>query len=116
MRPFPPAAFLCTRSSRKGGRDMAVLIESSYGKTIGLPGYSSHRFNLSIKTEVTDLSQIGEEATRIYQLLQEAVDQQMVHAGWVPQGTNDHTVQNGNGGHTQGEHDRSTEAWNCSEK
>lgn len=31
---------------------MAVIIESSYGKTIGLPGYSSHKFTLSIKTEV----------------------------------------------------------------
>jgi hypothetical protein len=67
---------------------MAVIIESSYGKTIGLPGYSSHKFCLSVKTEVADLSQVGAEAERVYQIMQTAVDAQMAQPGWMPNGGN----------------------------
>lgn len=63
---------------------MAVFVESSYGKTIGLPQYSSHRFSLSIKTEVTDLDRIPGEAERIYLLLQQAVDEQIGRPGFIP--------------------------------
>jgi hypothetical protein len=65
---------------------MAVIIESSYGKTIGLPGYSSHKFSLSLQSEVGDLSQVAAEAERVYGILQSAVDTQMAQPGWVPNG------------------------------
>ena len=65
---------------------MAVIIESAYGKTIGLPGYGSHKFCLSLKTEVADLSQVAAEAERVYRILQSAVDTQMAQPGWVPNG------------------------------
>ena len=65
---------------------MAVIIESSYGKTIGLPGYSSHKFCLSVKTEVADLSQVAVEAERVYRIMQTAVDAQMANPGWTPNG------------------------------
>jgi hypothetical protein len=65
---------------------MAVIIESSYGKTIGLPGYSSHKFSLSLQTEVGDLSLVAAEAERVYGILQSVVDTQMAQPGWVPNG------------------------------
>ncbi len=71
---------------------MAVIIESAYGKTIGLPGYSSHKFCLSLKTEVADLSQVAAEAERVYRILQSAVDTQMVQPGWVPNGHGDNHI------------------------
>jgi len=37
---------------------MAATIECNYAKKIGLPGYSSHQYSVSIRTEVTDLAQI----------------------------------------------------------
>lgn len=96
---------------------MAVLIESSYGKTVGLPGYSSHKFTLSIKTEVSDLSRIGAEAQRVYDLLQQAVDEQIIRPGFVPGSAGN----NGNGTYpANGKHASSNgsggDPWNCSDK
>ena len=101
---------------------MAVIIESSYGKTIGLPGYSSHKFNLSIKTEVSDLAQIAPEAERVYTLLQQAVDDQMAHPKFLPgaNGTNGAPHphgSNGNGTNGNGTNGNgSGDYWNCSDK
>jgi len=89
---------------------MAVIIESSYGKTIGLPGYSSHKFCLSLKTEVADLSQVAKEAERVYAILQTAVDTEMSKPGWVPNGDSkptqaaapSHALANGGGGTSTG--------------
>tara|TARA_Y100000588_G_scaffold331046_1_gene368360 strand:+ start:334 stop:489 length:156 start_codon:yes stop_codon:yes gene_type:complete len=33
---------------------MAILLEFNYGKKLGLPGYSSHNFGVSMKAEVND--------------------------------------------------------------
>ena len=35
---------------------MALTIEANYSKKVGLPGYSSHQFSLSLKAEITDLA------------------------------------------------------------
>ena len=48
---------------------MAILLEIHYDKRLGLPGYSSHDFGVSLKTEVTDLDQIRQESERAYQIL-----------------------------------------------
>jgi hypothetical protein len=108
---------------------MSVIIESSYGKTIGLPGYSSHKFCLSVKTEVSDLSKVEAEAARVYQILQTAVDTQLVKPGLVPNGhASNGEKTNGNepttasaptntgttGGH--GASEPTVVPWNCSEK
>ena len=34
---------------------MAILLEFNYGKKLGLPGYSSHNFGVSMKAEVNNL-------------------------------------------------------------
>ena len=63
---------------------MAVKLIGNYAKRLGLPGYSSHQFSVSVETELTDLGQVQEEATRLYGLLQDAVDREIEHVGFVP--------------------------------
>ncbi len=101
---------------------MAIVIESSYGKTIGLPGYSSHKFLVSVKSEVTDLGDVPAEARRIYQILQESVDSQITNPGYVPTAGGESTkaaaaATNGNGdGHGNGNGNGTHAAWKCSDK
>jgi len=62
---------------------MAILLQFDYGKKLGLPGYSSHNFGVSMKAEVSDPEEIPQEAERAYGILQEAVDKQMENPGFV---------------------------------
>ncbi len=63
---------------------MAVILELNYGKKIGLPSYSSHNFSVSLKTEIPTSEDIPEAVERVYRILQESVDQQIVNPGYVP--------------------------------
>lgn len=63
---------------------MAIVLEANYAKKLGLPGYSSHQYSVSIRTELTDLSQVEEESARLYRLLQEAVDDSIQQPGYLP--------------------------------
>ena len=36
---------------------MAITLEANYAKKRGLPNYSSHQYCVTIRTELTDLSQ-----------------------------------------------------------
>jgi len=63
---------------------MAVKLIANYAKRLGLPGYSSHQFSVSVETELTDLGQVQGEAARLYGLLQDAVDREIQHVGFVP--------------------------------
>jgi hypothetical protein len=63
---------------------MAIHLELTYGKKIGLPEYSSHNFNVSLKAEVASTDDIPAEVERIYQTLQESVDSQITNPGYVP--------------------------------
>ena len=100
-----------------------IVLEANYAKKLGLPGYSSHQYSISIRTELTDLSQVESESTRIYQLLQSAVDKDIQHVGFIPDPTygignghpvNGHSNGNGNG---NGHHapKPSLDRWNCTE-
>jgi hypothetical protein len=93
-----------------------IVLEANYSKKIGLPGYSSHQFSLSLKTELTDVSQVSQESARLYQLLQDGVDSSIQQIGYLPgENGNGHAQPraNGNGnGHGQTPND----AWKCSEK
>ena len=106
---------------------MALTIEANYSKKVGLPGYSSHQFSLSLKAEITDLNQVPAEAARLYRLLQDGVDTSIKEVGWLPEPK----PANGNGhsnGHTNGNHPRTGngngaqppngpgEQWNCTPK
>ena len=65
---------------------MAVNIELTYGKKLGLPEYSSHNFSVSLKAEVARLEDVPGEVERVYQILQASVYGQIVNAGFVPGG------------------------------
>ena len=108
---------------------MALVIEANYSKKVGLPGYSSHQFSLTLKAEITDINQVPAESARLYRLLQDGVDTSIQQVGWLPEAKptngngngNGHTNGNppshprngnGNGQPTNGNH----EQWNCTPK
>ncbi|MEA3208569.1 MAG: hypothetical protein QOE70_1626 [Chthoniobacter sp.] len=109
---------------------MAIVLEVNYAKKLGLPNYSSHQYSVTIRTELTDLTQIEEASTRLYGLLQDAVDREIQHVGFLPDASTygmNPSAANGNGadqpprgngsdsdpnaGHTS-----NGNGWNCSEK
>ena len=94
-----------------------ITLECNYSKKLGLPGYSSHQFAITLRTEISDLTQVQPESARLYKLLQEGVDSSIKEVGFLPT--------NGNGrGNGQGQGNGSNAnsqagdngAWNCSEK
>ncbi len=64
---------------------MAIKLSANYAKKLGLPHYSSHSFSASIETELTDITQVEAEIARLYGLLQQSVDQEIQHPGFVPE-------------------------------
>ena len=88
---------------------MAILLEFNYGKKLGLPGYSSHNFGVSMKSEVNDPEAIPEEAERVYSILQESVDSQIANPGFVPSGNGKAIQVQPNGNNTKANPDD----WNC---
>ncbi len=63
---------------------MAIKLIANYCKKMGLPNYSSHQFSVSVETELSAAADIAAESTRLYQLLQSNVDEQMLSTGFVP--------------------------------
>ena len=112
---------------------MAIKLIGNYAKRLGLPGYSSHQFSVSVETELVDTGDIQGEATRIYHLLQDAVDREIQETGFVPgdeYGLNDngthqpqadgnhngqHRLNGGNGHNGSGTNGHS-DRWSCSDK
>ena len=82
---------------------MAVKLITNYAKRLGLPGYSSHQFSVSVETELPNLANVRQESARLYESLQEVVDQQIQKTGFVPP---DGYGMNG----------EKTGTWNCSKK
>ena len=82
-------------------------LECNYSKKLGLPGYSSHQFSITLRTELGDLGQVQAESARLYRLLQEGVDTSIRQIGYLPSvngngngngsGSNVSTGGNGNG-------------------
>ncbi|WP_455564404.1 hypothetical protein [Akkermansia massiliensis] len=63
---------------------MAIKLIANYSKRLGLPGYSSHQFEVSIETEISHTSELAAETERLYSSLQSAVDAQIQQVGFVP--------------------------------
>jgi len=96
---------------RKENHTMIVL-EANYSKKLGLPGYSSHQYSLTVRKEVSDISQVENESRQLFATLQSNVDRDIQNTGFLP-GTN------GNGGNGNGNgngHHPSEERWSCSDK
>ena len=116
---------------------MALILSTDYSKKLGLPGFSSHQFSVSIQTELTDLDRVPGEVARLYQLLQQAVDREIQQTGFVPAegygepqrslpgngyGNSDHSNGNGNSNgyaprrNTAPANGNGNGAWQCSDK
>jgi len=86
-----------------------ITLEANYSKKIGLPGYSSHQFSVTLKSELADITQAQAESARLYAVLQSSVDHNIQQVGFLPNGNG-----NGNGhGHIP---PVETDAWKCSDK
>ena len=66
---------------------MAIKLIANYSERLGLPGYSSHQFSVSVETELVTTDDIPGESERLYQLLQTNVDEQILVTGFVPPST-----------------------------
>lgn len=109
---------------------MAIKLIANYSKRLGLPGFSSHQFSVSVETELVTTDDIPGESERLYQLLQQNVDEQILNTGFVPPadyGMEDSLYVNGRLGDANERHSApgSSEsatswqrgpAWKCSDK
>lgn len=75
--PYPPI-------NNERTTTMAIKLIANYSKRLGLPGYSSHQFEVSIETEITHTSELAAETKRLYGSLQAVVDAQIQQVGFVP--------------------------------
>jgi hypothetical protein len=92
---------------------MAIVLEANYSKKLGLPGYSSHQYSVTLRTEVADLSQVEAESTRLHAMLQASVDREIQKTGFLPPNSGSAA---GSGSSRQGNINGRAEAWACSEK
>jgi hypothetical protein len=106
---------------------MAIVMEANYSKKVGLPGYSSHQYMITLRTELADLTQVEAESTRLHALLQSSVDREIQKVGFLPERANGNRNGhgNGNGGSNvrqpgpqngNGNGNGNREVWNCSPK
>ncbi len=86
---------------------MAITLEANYSKKLGLPGYSSHQYSVTVRSELSDLSQVEAESKRLYGLLQSSVDREIQQTGYLP-GAQPQPGTNGTAG--------PSEVWQCSDK
>ncbi len=63
---------------------MAVKLVANYSKRLGLPGYSSHQFSVTLECELHNTDNVSIEAARLYKTLQMAVDKEIQATGFVP--------------------------------
>ena len=82
---------------------MAVIFEAAYSKKLGLPNYSSHSYVVSVRVELQIIGQVPEESSKLYKMLQEAVDKEIEAVGFLPDATK---YGMHNGGQTNGEPQR----------
>src|SRR5882757_8058879 len=109
---------------------MAVILSMTYQKKLGLPNFSSHSCSVSLTVEIPDVSVAAQESTRLYELLQTAVDAEIQQVGFMPDassygmrkdfGSNGQENGNGNGngnGHQQSQQISSPngDAWSCTD-
>lgn len=104
---------------------MAIVIKGEYSKRLGLPGYSSHQYSISVETELSDPNDIPREASKMYSMLQNSVDHEIQQTGFVPGESyglpeNNSVHQNGNGsGHSPKRANLNGNGkvrWSCSDK
>jgi len=103
---------------------MAVILQMTYMKKLGLPNFSSHSCSVSLTTEIPDVSVAAQESTKLYALLQAAVDAEIQQVGFMPDATvygmhqgNGNGRSNGHQPHDNGSNgtSRNGDSWRCTE-
>jgi hypothetical protein len=61
-----------------------IKLIANYSKRLGLPGYSSHQFSISVEAELNNTDDVQAEASRLYTTLQQSVDNEIQNTGFVP--------------------------------
>ncbi len=97
---------------------MAITLEANYSKKLGLPGYSSHQYSVTIQTELGDIKQVETESAKLYALLQGCVDRDIQATGFLPGNAHSGIGQTPNGTtrRTTGNSNGQSEAWSCTDK
>ena len=103
---------------------MAIKLIANYSKRLGLPGYSSHQFSVSVETELVTTDDVAAQSEHLYQLLQSNVDEQILTTGFVPPATYGMDPPAETNGHAQPGESPPTNitnwqrgpAWKCSDK
>jgi hypothetical protein len=96
---------------------MAVILNLTYSKKLGLPNFSSHQCSVSIQSEIVDLGQVTGEVKRLYALTQDAVDREIQEVGYLPDATTYGMLPAGNGSNdVQVGRNSADAAWACSSK
>jgi len=96
-----------------------IKLIANYSKRLGLPGYSSHQFSVSIETEIINVEDVAAESTHLYETLQRSVDEQIQQTGFVPDsnyGSNGNGHQPVNRIKSNGIKTNGIGSWNCSDK
>jgi hypothetical protein len=100
---------------------MAIKLIANYSKRLGLPGYSSHQFSVSVETELMTTDDVAGESARLYQRLQASVDEQILNTGFVPPadyGMDDAAAPDkiNSSSHGKNGHTSLADHWHCSDK
>ena len=100
---------------------MAIKLVANYSKRLGLPGYSSHQFSVSVETELRDLAEADTEMSNLYHQLQRNVDAQIQETGFVPSEAygsqaQRQAPQQNNQPQYQEQHQVDHDGWSCSDK
>ena len=99
---------------------MALKLIANYSKRLGLPGFSSHQFSVSVETEIINVEDVASESTHLYETLQRSVDEQIQQTGFVPDadyGSNGNGHQPVNRIKTNGiKTNGNGDGWHCSDK
>src|ERR1700730_1960453 len=97
-----------------------IQIQATYAKKLGLPNYSSHSYMVSVSAEVKSLRNLETESKRLYDLLQNSVDEQMKGAGFLPDATKYGMLTDAakprNGSRPKPASSVQANGWGCSEK
>ena len=96
---------------------MALKLIANYSKRLGLPGFSSHQFSVSVETEIQNINDVAAESSRLYLTLQKSVDEEIQSTGFVPEhgyGMSGTPVPHQNG--ANGSSNAGSPVWRCSDK
>lgn len=102
---------------------MAIVLAMTYSKKLGLPNYSSHSCSVSLTVEIPDVSVAAQESSKLYHLLQAAVDTEIQTVGFMPDATTygmnrpgqlAGPARNGTNGHSPAGSNGS-DHWNCTD-